>query len=169
MALKKKANLMPLDVNSTDFMAYFSGLHHWEPAFTTAPATLAEFADHLENHGVTDFSFVSDFTFVCHEMIAMDEDDDEGPFTIRNIEKCSFEPMPLPPKTALSVANFGSKIPKTKIDWATGKGSGDKCVVKFHLQYSDTAQLKGIKPDKPALLLTNPMNVKKGKVYAIVW
>ena len=60
-------------------------------------------------------------------------------------------------------------IPKSKIDWATGKAAGNKCEVKFHLQYSDTAQLKGIKPDKPALFLTNSTNVKKGKVYAIIW
>ena len=70
--------------------------------------------------------------------------------------------MSLPPKTSASVANFGSKIPRSKIDWSTGKAAGNKCEVKFHLQYSDTAQLKGIKPDKPALFLTNSMHIEKG-------
>ena len=92
-----------------------------------------------------------------------------GPFTIKNTEKCSFEPTPLPPKTSPSVANFGSQIPRSKIDWSTGKAAGNKCDVKCHLQYSDSAQLKGIKPDKPALYLTNSMNIKKGKVYAVIW
>ena len=154
---------MPLDVNSTDFMAYFSGLPQWEPAFTSAPATLATFTEYLESQGVTDF------TFVCHEVKIGSEEDVEGPLTIKNTEKCSFEPTPLPPKSPLSFANFGSKIPRSKIDWTTGKAAGNKCEVKFHLQYSDTAQLQGIKPDKPALFLIKPMRIKKGKVYAAIW
>ena len=163
VALKKKLSLMPLEVNSVDFTAYFSGLPQWEPAFTTAPATLGNFADYLESHGVADFSFV------CHEVKIGSEDDVEDPLTIKNTEKCSFEPTSLPPKTSPSGANFGSKIPRSKIDWNTGKAAGNKCEVKFHLQYSDTAQLKGIKPDKPALFLTNFMHIKKGKVYAVIW
>ena len=105
---------------------------------------------------------------MCHEVKIGSDDDVEGPLTIKNTEKCSFEPTPLPPNTSPSVANFGSKIPKSKIDWSTGKAECNKCEVKFHLQYSDTAQLKGIKPDKPALYLTNSMNIKKGKVYAVI-
>ena len=97
------------------------------------------------------------------------EDDVEGPLTIKNTEKCSFEPTPLPPKTSHSQANFGSKMPKSKTDWNTGKAMGDLCEVKFHLQYSDTAQLKGIKPDKPAVFLKKPMCIKKGQVYAAIW
>ena len=163
VALKKKLSLMPLQVDSPDYLAYFSGLPQWEPQFTSAPARLADFVDYLEAQGVTDF------TFVCHEVKMGSEDDVEGPLTIKNTEKCSFEPTPLPPKTSHSQANFGSKIPKSKIDWNTGKAMGDLCEVKFHLQYSDTAQLKGIKPDKPAVFLKKPMCIKKGQVYAAIW
>ena len=95
--------------------------------------------------------------------------DVEAPLTIKNTEKCSFEPTPLPPKSQPTVGNFGSKIPRSKIDWSTGKASGNKCVVYFHMLYSDNAQLKGIKPEKPAVFLMKPMHIKKGKVYAIIW
>ena len=162
-ALKKKLSLMPLEVNSIDFTAYFSGLPHWDPQHTTAPTTLATFAEYLESHGVTDF------TFVCHEVKIGSEEDVEAPLTIKSTEKCSFEPTPLPPKSQPTVGNFGSKIPRSKIDWNTGKASGNKCVVHFHMSYSDNVQLKGIKPEKPAVFLMDPMHIKKGKVYAIIW
>ena len=80
VALKKKLSLMPLVVNSMDFKAYFSGLPQWEPAFTTAPATLGAFADYLESHDVTDF------TFVCHEVKIGSEEDVEAPLTIKSTE-----------------------------------------------------------------------------------
>ena len=154
---------LSLSVNSIDFTAYFSGLPHWDPQHTTAPTTLATFAEYLESHGVTDF------TFVCHEVKIGSEEDVEAPLTIKSTEKCSFEPTPLPPKSQPTVGNFGSKIPRSKIDWSTGKASGNKCVVHFHMSYSDNVQLKGIKPEKPAVFLMNPMHMKKGKVYAIIW
>ena len=162
-ALKKKLSVMPLEVNSIDFTAYFSGLPHWDPQHTTAPTTLATFAEYLESHGVTDF------TFVCHEVKIGSEEDVEAPLTIKSTEKCSFEPTPLLPKSQPRVGNFGRKIPRRKIDWSTGKASGNKCVVHFHMSYSDNVQLKGIKPEKPAVFLMNPMHMKKGKVYAIIW
>ena len=147
---------LSLSVNSIDFTAYFSGLPHWDPQHTTAPTTLATFAEYLESHGVTDF------TFVCHEVKIGSEEDVEAPLTIKSTEKCSFEPTPLPPKSQPTVGNFGSNIPRSKIDWSTGKASGNKCVVHFHMSYSDNVQLKGIKPEKPAVFLMGPCTSKRG-------
>ena len=154
---------MPLEVTSMDFTAYWSGLPQWDPPYTTAPTTFGHFAEYLETQGVTDF------TFVCHEIKIGSDEDVEGPLTVKNTEKCSFEPTPLPPKSQPTVGNFGSKIPRSKIVWSTGQASGNKCDVKFHLSYGDSAHLKGIKPEKPAVFLTKPMHIKKGKVYAIIW
>ena len=84
--------MLSLSVNSIDFTAYFSGLPHWDPQHTTAPTTLATFAEYLESHGVTDF------TFVFHEVKIGSEEDVEAPLTIKSTEKCSFEPTSLPPK-----------------------------------------------------------------------
>ena len=64
---------LSLSVNSIDFTAYFSGLPHWDPQHTTAPTTLATFAEYLESHGVTDF------TFVFHEVKIGSEEDVEAP------------------------------------------------------------------------------------------
>ena len=161
-AAKKKLSLMPLNVDSMDFIAYYSGLPSWEPQFTTKPTTLSQFVDYLESHDVTDF------TFVCHEVKTGTADDVEGPISVKNTEKCSFEPLAPPPKTTLSHSNIGCKI-KSKIDWNTGEAKGDLCQVRFHLQYSESSQLKGISPGKPALFLKKPMRVKKGQVYAVVW
>ena len=163
LALKKKLSLMPLEVNSVDFKAHWTGLPQWDPAYTSAPTTLSEFADYLESQGV------DDFTFVCHEVKMGSEDDVEAPLTIKSTEKCSFEPTNLPPKSAPTKGSFGSRIPRSKIDWSTGKASGNKCEVIMSLSYTDTAQLKGIKPEKPGVFLSRPMRVKKGKVYAVIW
>ena len=45
VALKKKLSLMPLQVDSPDYLAYFSALPRCEPQFTWAPARLADFVD----------------------------------------------------------------------------------------------------------------------------
>ena len=162
-AVKKKVSLMPSEVNNMDYEAYYSGLAEWTPQFTMEPTTLTHFVDYLESNGV------NDFTFVCHEIKAESGNDVEGPVTINISEKCSFKPLPVPPKTTPTHANFGSKLPKNKVNWKTGEASGGMCNVKFHLQYADTTQLRGIKPGKPAFFLKNALRVKKGKVYAVVW
>jgi len=162
-ATKKKASLMPLEVTSADYVAYWSGHSTW-PAFKTSPCPLSEFVDYMESNGVTDF------TFACHEVTNGTEEDLEAPMTIKNKEKCAFEPLPFPNSTSgPQHVNFGSKIPKTKIDWNTGEVNGGLCHVKFHLKYDHSNQMRGITPQKPAVFVKKALRMKKGKVYALVF
>ena len=162
-AKDKKASLVPLEVTSADFVAYWSGHSAW-PAFTTSPCPLSDFADYMETHGVTDF------TFACHDVQFGTEEDLEGPMTIKSKEKCAFEPLPFPSSArGPQHVNFGSKIPKTKVDWSTGDVSGGLCHMKFHFKYDDSTQVRGITPQKPAIFIKKPLRMKKGKAYALVF
>jgi len=163
-ATKKKASLMPLEVTSLDFVAYWSGLSTW-PEFTTCPCPLSDFITYLEENGATQFEFA------CHEVTFGTEEDMEAPMTIKSKEKCAFEPFPYPTadKNTPQMVNFGSKIPKTKVDWSTGEVAGGLCFVKFNLKYDDSMQMKGISPARPAVFVKKSMRMKKGQVYALVW
>ena len=88
---------------------------------------------------------------------------------IKSVEKYAFEPLHFPAKATPSHANFGSNIPKTKVDWKTGNVSGDLCKVVFHMNFEDTKQFRGITPGKPAIFFTAPLRMVTGKVYELVW
>ena len=156
--------MMHLEVSSLDFVAYWQGLSTWT-AFKSVPCPLSEFVEYLEANGVTDFEFA------CHELTFGTEEDVEAPMTIKNTVKCAFEPKPFPSavKNPPEHLNFGSKIPKTKIDWKNGEVSGGLCFVKFHLKYDDSMQMKGVSPQRPATFVKKSMRMKKGKVYGLVW
>ena len=163
-ATKKKANLMHLEASSLDYVAYWTGLPMW-PEFKPHPCPLSEFVEYLEENGVTDFQFA------CHDVKFGTEEDVEAAMTIKNTTKCAFEPIPYPSsdKSPPQQLNFGSKIPKTKIDWNNGEVSGGLCFVKFHLKYDESMQMKGISPSRPALFAKKSMRMTKGKVYGLVW
>ena len=163
-ATKKKANLMPMEVTSTEFVAHWTGKSAWTPPFKTYPCPLSEFVEYLEENGV------SDFTFACHEVTFGTEEDMEAPMSIKVKEKCSFEPLPYPSaeKSPPQHHNFGSKIPKTKVDWKTGDVNV-LCHVKSHWKYDDTNQMQGVSPGRPGVFAKKSMHMKKGKVYALVF
>ena len=112
---------------------------------------------------------MTDFAFVGHKIKFGTEEDLEGPMTIKNKEKCAFEPLPFPPGSTANHANFGSKIPKTKVNWGTGDVNGGLCHMKHHFKYDNSPQVSGITPQKPALFVKKSLHMKKGKVYALVW
>ena len=74
----------------------------------------------------------------------------------------------MPRKNPPQHQNFGSKIPKTKVDWKTGDVNV-LCHVKSHWKYDDTNQMQGVSPGRPGVFAKKSMHMKKGKVYALVF